>query len=118
MFTALTSNKGIGFGGSLTGVPREKKLGVNIRLFHSTQVIQIHWFALFDHSNCTVYFPICLVFQAQISPISPLESSYQPCPGMGSVMASHNSCELVEVSASNGCKPPVQPAHPGYGMTA
>jgi hypothetical protein len=44
---------------------------------------------LFDYSNCTVYWPIFLVFQAQMSPISPLESSYQPCPGIGSVMASH-----------------------------
>src|SRR6202030_2702479 len=84
----------------------------------NTGEFQMHWLALLDHSNCTVYCPTFLVFQAQMSPISPLESSYQPWPGIGSVMASHNSCELVDVSASNGCKPPVQPAHPGYGMTA
>ena len=35
-----------------------------------------------------------------MSPISPLTSSYQPCPGTGSVIASHSSCELTEVRAS------------------
>jgi hypothetical protein len=37
-----------------------------------------------------------LVFQAQMSPISPLLSSYQPWPGTGSVMASQSSCEEVD----------------------
>src|SRR5712671_1377388 len=37
-----------------------------------------HLLALFDHSSWTVYFPTVLVFQAQMSPISPFESSYQP----------------------------------------
>src|SRR5690348_8569054 len=66
-------------------------------------------FALFDHSSCTVYLPSFLVFQAQMSPISPLASSYQPCPGTGSVVASHSSWEVVVVSASNTLMPPVQP---------
>ena len=34
------------------------------------------------------------------------------------VIASHSSWELVEVRASKTLKPPVQPAQPGYGMTA
>jgi hypothetical protein len=54
-----------------------------------------------------------LVFHAQMSPISPFRSSYQPWPGIGSVMASHSSCELVEVSASVTDRPPVQPAQAG-----
>jgi hypothetical protein len=37
-----------------------------------------HLLALFDHSSWTVYFPTVFVFHAQISPISPFESSYQP----------------------------------------
>src|SRR6267154_3711550 len=41
----------------------------------------------------------CLLFQAQISPISPLMSSYQPWSGIGSVIASHSSWEVVEVKA-------------------
>ena len=73
---------------------------------------QTHVLALFDHSSCTVYGPTCLVFQAQMSPISPLASSYQPWPGMGSVMASQSSCELVEVRASKIASPPVQLAQP------
>ena len=37
-----------------------------------------HLLALFDHSSWTVYLPIVFVFHAQMSPISPFESSYQP----------------------------------------
>src|SRR6202022_617769 len=77
-----------------------------------------HLFCWFDHSSCTVYPATCLKVQAQISPISPLVSSYQPEPGTGSVIASHSSCELVPVSASKACIPPRQPLHVGYGITA
>src|ERR1700730_6101736 len=80
--------------------------------------IYTHWLFLLDHSNCTVYCPIFFVFQAQISPISPFASSYQPCPGIGSVMASQSSCELVDVKASSTDRPPRQPEQPGYGITA
>src|SRR6266852_4678647 len=48
----------------------------------------------------------------------PFASSYQPWPGTGSVTASQSSCELVDVSASSTGRPPAQPAHPGYGITA
>ena len=37
-----------------------------------------HLLALFDHSSWTVYLPTVFVFHAQMSPISPFESSYQP----------------------------------------
>src|SRR5438270_9260136 len=50
-----------------------------------------HLFCWFDHSSWTVYPATCLKVQAQISPISPLVSSYQPEPGTGSVIASHTS---------------------------
>lgn len=72
-----------------------------------------HSFALFDHSNCTVCGPTFLVFHAQMSPISPFVSSYQPVPGMGSVIASHSSWELVDVRASSVDKFPTHPLHPG-----
>src|ERR1035437_7684199 len=75
--------------------------------------------ALFDHSSCTVDPATFLVFHAHRSPISALpESSYQPRPGTASVIASHSSCELVDVKASRGLGPPVPPPQPGYGMTA
>jgi hypothetical protein len=75
-------------------------------------------FALFDHSSWTVYRPSFLVCHAQMSPISPCTSSYQPAPGIGSVIASQSSCELVDVRASKTESPPVQPLQPGYGITA
>src|SRR5216684_8298751 len=74
---------------------------------HQTQA-----FLLFDHSNWTVNPFTFFVFQAQMSPISPLWSSYQPRPGTASVIASHSSCELVEVRASKACRDPRQPAQP------
>src|SRR6266404_3963906 len=61
----------------------------------------MHLFAWFDHSSWIVKPPRVRVCQAQMSPISPLLSSYQPWPGMGSVIASltsttsHELCEAI-----------------------
>src|ERR1700737_2889771 len=60
-----------------------------------------HLFCWFDHSSCTVYPPTCLKVQAQISPISPLVSSYQPEPGTGSVIASQRQGELDPATQQN-----------------
>jgi hypothetical protein len=55
------------------------------------------------------------VFHAQMSPISPFAPSYQPRPAIASAIDSHNSCELVDVSASSGVSPPAQPGAAGIG---
>ena len=64
-----------------------------------------HARALFDHCFCTVHSapPARRLpsWPAQMSPISPFASSYQPWPGIGSVIASQSSWELVEVKASS-----------------
>ena len=55
---------------------------------------------------------------SQMSPISPLASSYQPLPGTGSVIASHNSCEEITVMESNTVPANSQPGQSAYGITA
>src|SRR5579864_2525979 len=74
--------------------------------------------ALLDHSFWTVYWPIFLVCHAQMSPISPFGLSYHPWPGIGSVIASHSSCEAVTVRASKLGRLEEQPEQSGNGITA
>lgn len=55
---------------------------------------------------------------SQMSPISPLTSSYQPLPGIGSVIGSHNSCDAMTVMESNTVPANSQPGQSPYGTTA
>ena len=57
---------------------RASEILTNKRRRDCTVDAHTHVLALFDHSSWTVYFPTVFVFHAQMSPISPFESSYQP----------------------------------------